>query len=580
MMMMNSIQQLIHICKKEKKKYVISVLCGFLSVIFSIVPYYCIYRILTLFYQSNDQVGTYILWAMIGIVFRFVCFFISSYISHDATADLLYGIRLEILQKLERLSLGVVTKGNSGYYKKLIVEDVETLEKFLAHHVPEVSSSLGVPIFVGILLFIIDWRLALATIAIIPIAYKILSGMMNGSQEKMENYSTSLMNMNFSIIEYLQGMTVIKSFNKTNAATVKIDQTVDTFKYYVLDWYKSCWRYMSGFAVLIKANMIILLPISGILLLKGSVDSSTVMFFFLMSFSFSVPLVKLGEFTDTMPMIHQSFEKIRLFLEEEEIKDSDCEVNFQNYSIEFKNVSFSYTNSQQAVKNMSFIVEEGALTALVGKSGCGKSTIAKLSARFWDVDEGEILIGGIPIKKIPTQQLMDNISFVFQDTVIFNDTLRNNIRMGKPDATDEEIMKAAKLASCSKLVDEKGLDTIIGGVHDQLSGGEKQRIAIARAILKNAPIIILDEATASSDAENQMEIQRAISNLSKNKTVLVIAHRLSTIIDSNKIVVLSKGEKIEEGKHRELMEKEGLYKIMYKKYEESLNFKISTKEVC
>lgn len=580
MMMMNSIQQLIHICKKEKRKYVISVLCGFLSVIFSIVPYYCIYRILTLFYQSNDQVGTYILWAMIGIVFRFVCFFISSYISHDATADLLYGIRLEILQKLERLSLGVVTKGNSGYYKKLIVEDVETLEKFLAHHVPEVSSSLGVPIFVGILLFIIDWRLALATIAIIPIAYKILSGMMNGSQEKMENYSTSLMNMNFSIIEYLQGMTVIKSFNKTNAATVKIDQTVDTFKYYVLDWYKSCWTYMSGFAVLIKANMIILLPISGILLLKGSVDSSTVMFFFLMSFSFSVPLVKLGEFTDTMPMIHQSFEKIRLFLEEEEIKDSDCEVKFQNYSIEFKNVSFSYTNSQQAVKNMSFIVDEGALTALVGKSGCGKSTIAKLSARFWDVDEGEILIGGIPIKKIPTQQLMDNISFVFQDTIIFNDTLRNNIRMGKPDATDEEIMKAAKLASCSRLVDEKGLDTIIGGVHDQLSGGEKQRIAIARAILKNAPIIILDEATASSDAENQMEIQKAISNLSKNKTVLVIAHRLSTIIDSNKIVVLSKGEKIEEGKHRELMEKEGLYKIMYKKYEESLNFKISTKEVC
>ncbi|QZY53868.1 ABC transporter ATP-binding protein [Crassaminicella profunda] len=547
--------------------------------IFSIVPYYCIYRIVTLFYQSNYQVKNYILGAVIGIILRFVCFFISSYISHEATADLLYGIRLKILKKLEQLSLGGVTQKNSGYYKKLIVEDVENLERFLAHHVPEVSSSLGVPILVAILLFILDWRLAIATIGIIPIAYKILSGMMTGSQEKMENYSTSLMNMNFSIIEYIQGMTVIKSFNKTDASTVKIDQTVDTFKYYVLDWYKSCWRYMSGFAVLIKANLFILLPTSGVLLLRGDVDISTVMFFFLMSFSFSVPLVKLGEFTDTMPMINQSFEKVRLFLEEEEMENSDCEVKFENYSIEFKNVSFSYTESQQAVKNMSFRAEEGGLTALVGKSGCGKSTIAKLSARFWDVDTGEILIGGIPIKKIPIQQLMDNISFVFQDTIIFNDTLRNNIRMGKPDATDREIMEAAKLASCGKLVTEKGLDRIVGGVNNKLSGGEKQRIAIARAILKNSPIIILDEATASSDAENQMEIQRAISNLSKNKTVLTIAHRLSTIVDANKIVVLSKGEKVEEGKHSKLMENTGLYKTMYKKYEESLNFKISTKEV-
>lgn len=578
--MINSIKELKNICKGEKRNFSISVFCGFLSVIFSIVPYYCVYKIITLFHESNYQVSNYILWAVICIIMRFICFSIASFVSHQATADLLYEIRLKILGKLERLSLGMVAQENSGYYKKLIVEDVESLERFLAHHVTEVSSSVGVPIVVAVLLFIIDWRLAIATVAIIPIAYKILSGMMNGSEEKMENYSTSLMNMNFSIIEYIQGMTVIKSFNKADLATSKINTTVDTFKYYVLDWYKSCWRYMSGFAVLIKANLLILLPTSGVLLLRGEVDISTVMFFFLMSFSFSVPLVKLGEFTDTMPMINQSFEQIKSFLESEEIENSDQEIQFQNYSIEFKNVTFSYDDSKKVIENISFTAEEGGLTALVGESGCGKSTIAKLSARFWDVESGEILIGGIPIKEIPFQQLMDNISFVFQDTIIFNDTLRNNIRMGKPDASDKEIMEAAKLASCSNLVAEKGLDAALGGANDKLSGGEKQRIAIARAILKNSPIIILDEATASSDAENQREIQMAISNLSKNKTVLVIAHRLSTITDSNKIVVLSEGEIVESGVHSKLMANEGFYEKMYGKYQESLNFKICTKEVC
>ncbi|GAA0732966.1 ABC transporter ATP-binding protein [Clostridium oceanicum] len=578
--MINSIKELMSICKEERVKFSFSVILGFLSVIFSIIPYYCTFKIIIEIYNLNYNVELYILGAIIGIAMRFICFSISSFISHKATADLLCGIRLKILDKLEKLSLGEVTKQNSGYYKKLIVDDVESLEKFLAHYVPEVSSSLGVPIFVGILLFILDWKMALATVIMIPIAYKILSGMMKGSEEKMQNYSTSLMRMNFSIIEYIQGMTVIKSFNKTDKAVRKIESNVDNFKYHVLNWYKSCWRYMSGFAILIKSSLLILLPVGGILFLRGEADIGKVMFFFLMSFSFSVPLVKLGEFTDTMPMINQSYQQIRDFLSKKELEDSKKTVDFKNYSIKFNDICFSYTKEKQVINNISFVAEEGRLTALVGESGCGKSTIAKLAARFWDVNSGEILIGDIPIRKIPVNQLMKKISFVFQDTIIFNDTLRNNIKMGKTDATDEEIIKAAKLASCSDLIKDKGLDTVIGDKNIKLSGGEKQRIAIARAILKDAPIIILDEATASSDAENQMEIQKAISNLSKNKTVLVIAHRLSTIEDANKIVVLSQGEIKEEGNHYELLKIKGLYNEMYKKYQDSLNFKINTKEVC
>lgn len=452
--MINSIKELVNICKKKQGKFLLSVSFGFLSVIFSVIPYYCIYKIIDLVYQSNYEIKQYIFFSIVSIIMRFICFSISSMISHKGTADLLYDIRVDIVCKLNKLSLGTLTQGNSGFYKKLIVEDVENLERFLAHHVPEVSASLGVPVLVSLILFVIDWRLTIATIVIIPISYKILSGMMNGGEEKMENYSNSLMNMNFSIIEYIQGMTVIKSFNRTNAATEKIDKSVDEFKYYVLDWYKSCWKYMSGFAVLVKANMLLLLPVSGFLYSKGQVDISTIMFFFLMSFSFSVPLVKLGEFMDTMPMISQSFEQIRLFLNSEEMICSDKTIDFKDYSIEFKNVSFGYDDSKKAINNISFLAEEGGMTALVGESGCGKSTIAKLSARFWDVDEGEIFIGGNSIKDIPFDQLMNHISFVFQDTVIFTDTLRNNIKMGKPNATDEEIMRAAKLASCSELVEE------------------------------------------------------------------------------------------------------------------------------
>lgn len=578
--MINSIKELINICSGEKNKYYLSVVCGFLSVIFSILPYYCTYKIITEFLQSNYQVGTYILIAVLGIVMRFVCFCISSYTSHKATADLLYDLRLEVLDKLERLSLGVVMQNNSGYYKKLIVEDIEGLERFLAHHIPEVSSSLGVPVVVAVLLFILDWRMALATVILIPVAYKILSGMMKGSEEKMENYSTSLMNMNFSLIEYIQGMMVIKSFNKTDVAINKIESSVDSFKFHVLDWYRSCWKYMSGFAILIKANLLILLPVGGLLFIYGEADISKVIFFFLMSFSFSVPLVKLGEFTDTMPMINQSYSQIKEFLALEEFSDSKDNVKLKNNSIEFRNVSYSYTDEKQVIQDISFMAKEGKLTALVGESGCGKSTIAKLAARFFDVNDGKILIGGINIKDIPFEQLMSNISFVFQDTIIFHDTLRNNIKMGKPNASDREIMRVAKLASCTELIEEKGLDTVIGGTDVKLSGGEKQRIAIARAILKDAPIIILDEATASSDAENQMEIQKAISNLAKNKTVLVIAHRLSTIENADKIIVLSNGHIKEQGTHSKLLLKNGLYENMYRKYQESLSFKIRSKEVC
>jgi ATP-binding cassette subfamily B protein len=577
--MINSIKELISICSPKKKGFILSVLLGLLSVLFSIVPYYMIYRTVIVLYQGNSDTNIFILLIFISLILRFSFFALSSYISHSTTADLLRDIRMEIIEKLNKLSLGKAQEYDSGHYKKLLVDDVESLEKFMAHSIPEVTASIGVSFFTGILLIVLDTRLGISILIVIPIAYKILSGMMIGCEEKMENYGNSLIEMNMSLIEYIQGMQVIRTFNKTSTASNKLSSSIDNFRFYVLDWYKGCWKYMTGFNVLLKGNLLILIPVSGLLYLNGSVTVSKIVFFILMSFSFFVPLTKLGEFSDTFPMIQQSYFSIQEFLSSDEMKYENEEVTLNNYSISFENVSFSYIEGIKALDNISFTAKEKQLTALVGASGCGKSTIGKLSARFWDVDQGNIYIGNININKIPMKQLMNSISFVFQDTVILKDSIRNNIRMGKPDASDEEILRAAKLASCDTIIYKKGLDSIVGGLNMSLSGGEKQRIAIARAILKNAPIIILDEATASSDSENQMEIQRAISNLSKNKTVLTIAHRLSTITDADQIITLDKGSISEKGNHDVLLNSNGKYKELYDKYQRSHGYNSTHGEV-
>jgi len=324
---------------------------------------------------------------------------------------------------------------------------------------------------------------------------------------------------------------------------------------------------MSGYAVGMKANLVVLLPVSGILFLKGSCNVSTIIFFLMMSFSFTVPLTKLGEFTDTMPMLGETYKKIEDYITQKEMEDADTKVTLSDYTVQFENVTFRYDEDMPAVKNLSFTACQGEITALVGESGSGKTTTAKLAARFWDADSGEILIGGIPIKEIPITQLMDIVSFVFQDSYIFNDTIENNILIGKPDASYEELMEAIEKASCKEMISEKGLDKVIGGKDGiRLSGGEKQRIALARAILKNAPILILDEATASSDAENQLEIQKGISSLAQDKTVLTIVHRLSSIVDADKILVFSHGEIVEKGTHGDLINKKGKYSRLYKSY--------------
>lgn len=576
--MLNSLKQLLAICKNQKRSYLVAIVLSIVSVLCGIFAYYGIYRIMDRAMHGNPDISMPLLLVLLGFMGKYVFFAIASMRSHHATAHLLTQLRQQITAKMAKLSLGDVRNYTSGYYKKLLIEDVESLEKFLAHNVPEVSSGIGVSIALVVLFLCIDWRLAIAAIINISIAYQVLSGMMRGAEEKMENYASSLSEMNASMIEYIHGMNVMKAYHRTDAKRTHLAQTVENFRYYVVDWYQSCWKYLSGYAVLLKANLAVLLPVSGLLFLSNRCEISTILFFLMMSFSFTVPLTKLGEFTDTMPMLSETWGQIASYLAQTELHDAKNPVTLQEYSVRFEDVSFHYIEDIAAVQNLTFTAPQGQITALVGASGSGKSTTAKLSARFWDADTGRILIGGVPIADIPISQLMETVSFVFQNGWLFHDTIENNIRIGKPNATKEELLRAIQLASCNNIIEEKGLDAVIGGTDGiRLSGGEAQRITLARAILKNAPILILDEATASADAENQWEIQQAISALAKDKTVITIAHRLSSIVDADQILVFSAGQIAEQGTHHALIEQNGMYARLYHSYLEGRAFRLETR---
>ncbi len=577
--MFNSVKELLLICKEKKGVYGLSIGCSIISVLCSITAYYYIYLVCKCLMLRSDAI-----YPIIGMVISFLLHFsfsaFSSVLSHKATADLLCETRKKITEKMNKVSLGELQKYQSGYYKKLIIDDVESLERFLAHSVPEVSASICGAVLVTTVLFFINIPLAICSVITIPVAFKLLSQMMNGIEEKMGNYACSLENMNSSFIEYIQGMSVIKAYHKEGEMTKNLDSDIEKFRFYVVDWYRSCWKYLSGFTVLMKANLLLLVPISGILFLKQYISIEEILFVILMSFTYTVPMTKLMEFGDTMPMISENFSQIKHYLSLEELKEKDSLVNFDDYSLSFEDVKFGYKEGETAVYNLNFTAEEGKITALVGESGSGKSTTANLAARFFDSQQGIIRVGGVPIQEIPLKQLMNTISFVFQNSFLMEGTLEENIKMGKVDASETEIWEAAKKARCTEILKEKGLDFKVQGNNGmQLSGGEKQRLALCRAILKNAPVLILDEATASLDNENQKEIQEAITELAKNKTVLMIAHRLSTIVDSDQIIVFDKGKIVQKGPHTELIEQKGIYRNLFDNYTKSSKFVLKEQEV-
>lgn len=470
----------------------------------------------------------------------------------------------------------------SGRMRKIMDENIESIEKFIAHQFPDFVASLVAPLALVILLLAIDWRYGIVSLFGIILAFVVQFLGFNGSaKEKMHHYQTAQEDMNNASVEYVRGMPEIKAFNQTADSFRRLSKSITDYTSFVLEYAMGWQNCMPGFTTIIHNIYLLLIPV-GIFIGMGAEDyrtySLTFIFYLVLAPAISGVLNKIMYISESFTQIDGNVERMEEVLSIPVLQNQDVGAREQGHSIEFDHVSFSYDTgtSVKALNDVSFIARQGEVTAIVGPSGGGKSTIANLISRFWDVTEGCIRIGGVDIRKIPQAELMRQVSFVFQDTFLFKQSILDNIRMGNPTASEAQVIEAAKAAQCHDFIEKlpDGYHTMIGASGIRLSGGERQRIAIARAIIKDAPIIVLDEATAFSDPENEYLIQKAFEKLIQNKTVIMIAHRLSTIRNADQILVMEHGQLIEQGTHDTLMERQGKYTQMWNSYMESISWKI------
>lgn len=553
-----------------KGKIILSVICALLSVVSGLVPYWSVYHIITSFISGSAELFNIWLWGLIavgGYAFRYIFHGISTSLSHASAYSILENIRLALAERLMRAPLGTVVGESVGKLKSVIIDRVETIELPLAHMIPEGISNLCLPIAVFIYLMGVDWRMALAMLVTVPIAALAYFSMMKNFNKQYEDYMEASNYVNGVIVEYVEGIEVIKAFNQSSTSYEKFSRAVASFKDYTLAWYKSVWKLMNFGNAVLPSTFLGTLPVGMALYASGTLSPENMVMCFILSMGIVDPLMNYTLHVSNIKAVEYAIHDVDKLLHAEELPDTKSSVCLKNHNIELKNVSFAYGENKdnKVLSNITFYVPEGSFTALVGPSGSGKSTIARLIARFWDVDEGAIFIGGTDIRQLPISQLSDLISFVTQDNFLFHCSIKENIRMGKPSATDEEVYAAAKAACCDDFIQrlEHGYDTQAGDAGNRLSGGEKQRVSMARMILKNAPIVILDEATAFADQENEEKMQRSISALTKGKILFVIAHRLSTITNADQIIVLKHGAIHSYGTHKQLLASDSLYRNMW-----------------
>ena len=583
-----------------KGKMTLSVLCAILSVAGGFVPFWAVYEILLLFINRTVTLNNIMFWCLVGIggyLIRVICFGISTILAHISAYTILEGIRLKIANRLMGAPLGEVMGRRIGCLKNIIMDKVEDLEPPLAHMIPELTSNLLLPIAIFIWMLAIDWRLGLAVLIAPVLAMIPMFFLMRNYNSQYAAYMEANNHVNNVIIEYVEGIEVVKAFNQSTSSYEKFVGAVKSFKDFTLAWFKSTWKTMNLMMAIMPTTLLGVLPIGLLLTQSGSITPAELAMGIILSLSIVGPLMKATTFINEAKSMEYAVEAANELLNLPVLPDSGRIVPIRHTDIVLQDVSFSYkvnsgkagregglgrdsTEQNEVLHDISLKMPQGSFTALVGPSGGGKSTVARLIARFWDVTGGSISIGGTNIKELSIRQLSELVSFVTQDNFLFNCSLKENIRLGNPNATDEEVYAAAKEACCDDFIArlEKGYDTPAGDAGKRLSGGEKQRIAIARAILKNAPIVILDEATAFTDPQNEDKIQKSIMALSKGKTLLVIAHRLSTIQNADQIVVLKKGQIVDCGKQEELLERCSLYADMWQAHIGAKNWSVGEKK--
>ena len=585
------------IIKKHIGKIIFPVVVAILGVACGIVPYFAVASIVTQLINGVTDYRVFLPYAgliLAGFAGSIIGHSISTIGSHNLAFSIIEDTRKKVVEKLSRLSMGTIEEKSSGKWSQFVVETVDKMEQPIAHVIPEVLANVIIPIVIVVIVFILNWKIGLANLVTLPLGMLFSMLMMKDYEAKSKRYIEASKRMNAAAVEYIQGIKVIKAFNKSASSYDKFQKAVEDNRDSMLDWYLSvCFAMVAAMEVL-PSTLLVVLPLGLYLLMTGGIAIPTLIMCVLLSYASYKPLLKAMAYMDAMANVRVVFGEIQSVLDLPELVRQDTAPDPHGYDVRFENVVFGYggalcetagaaakdsaadsavngaaaKDSTKVFDGLNFTAKEGELTAIVGSSGSGKSTIAKLLAGFWNIDSGHITIGGADIGSMSLERNMQLVTYVSQENFLFNKTIRENLKMAKEDATDAEIEAACTKASIHDFIKSlpNGYDTNAGNAGSKFSGGERQRLTIARALLKDSPIVVLDEATAYSDPENEAIIQQSIDNLVKNKTVIMIAHRLSTIVNADKIIVLDKGQIAAEGTHTELLQRSPLYQKMWQSH--------------
>ena len=548
-------------------QYVLSVVLAVIGVAFSLAPYFVVIGIVQGLMGGVKDFAFYLNRCLIMAALwlgRVLFHALSTATSHKATFAVLGEIRKRCMEKLTRMPLGTVLEQSSGALKNTLIERIDSIETTLAHIVPEFTANLLIPIIILVYIFTIDWRMGLASLATVPLGMFCYVFMMAGSAKFYQRTVTATKALNDTAVEYIGGIQVIKVFGKTKSSYERFVHDAYEAAHSFIDWMRASILPFTFAMVIMPATMVSVLPIGGLLVRNGSLSAEDFVTVIILSVGVITPIITMMSYSDDFRTMGTIFGEVRAILDAPEMnRPAEGGAPAKN-DLELRDVRFGY-QEKEVLHGVSMSIPEGSFVAFVGPSGSGKSTIARLIASLWDVSDGSIRMGGQDIRQIPQEAYADRIAFVSQDNYLFNMTVRENIRIGRPSATDAEVEEAARQSGCHEFIMglEKGYDTMVGSSGGHLSGGERQRISIARAMLKAAPVVILDEATAYTDPENEAVIQRSVSKLTEGKTLIVIAHRLSTVMDADRIYVICDGVIDDQGTHEELLQHHGLYEAMW-----------------
>ena len=565
-----AIRQLFAFVGERNSKMRISILLAVLGEMFGIVPFLMVALLADELYRGTTTIQRVLFFSGIAAICQLIKMLLtwrSSLMSHKISFTILKNIREAITDRMAKVPMGVMLETPTGTFKNLIVDNVAKLEDSMAHFMPELPSNIAAPLCSILLIFILYWRMGLASLITIPLGILFFAAMMRGYGPRMENYMRSANDMNSSLVEYVSGIQVIKAFNRSASSYGKYSKSVNYFHDSTMEWWSQCWFWNAAARAVLPSTLLGTLPVGAWLYMEGTLSLPVFLISLVVPLGFVAPLMKVSEAMEQVSMIKGNLEQVTAFLKTPELVRPSEPVSLGERTYQFEDVHFGYKETE-ILHGISFQTKPGTMTAIVGPSGSGKSTIAKLMAGFWDVTSGSVRFGGQDIRQIPFEQLMGEISYVAQDNFLFDKSIRENIRMGNPSATNAEVEAVAKAANCHDFIMqlEQGYDTLAGDAGDRLSGGERQRITIARAMLKPSSVVILDEATAYADPENEALIQQAISKLVAGKTLIVVAHRLNTIRNADQILVVANGNIAGRGTQEELLRECPIYQKMWQDY--------------